>query len=57
VIPPERLETFQEMASFRNILVHRYNTIDDEIVFGIFKARLGDFDLFANLSKDWLASL
>ena len=57
MIPPERLETFQEMASFRNILVHRYNTIDDEIVFGIFKARLGDFDLFANLSKDWLASL
>jgi uncharacterized protein YutE (UPF0331/DUF86 family) len=42
------------MASFRYVLVHRYDKIDDEVVFGIFQEKLGDFDLFANLVKDWL---
>jgi uncharacterized protein YutE (UPF0331/DUF86 family) len=41
------------MASFRNILVHRYEKIDDEIVFGVFKKRLVDFDLFGLLIKNW----
>ena len=54
VIPEDRLQTFQNMASFRNMLVHRYDKIDDEVVFGIFQEKLGEFDLFANLVKDWL---
>jgi uncharacterized protein YutE (UPF0331/DUF86 family) len=53
VIPKETLHSFQEMASFRNILVHRYEKIDDEIVFGVFKKRLVDFDLFGSLIKEW----
>ena len=28
------------------MLVHRYEKTDNEVVFGIFKKRLGDFDLF-----------
>ena len=42
------------MASFRNVLVHRYESIDDELVFGIFKKRLGDFVLFIELVSEWI---
>jgi len=53
VIPGEFLPTFQNMASFRNMLVHHYEKIDDEVVFGIFKKRLSDFTLYINLIKQW----
>ena len=53
ILPQEHLIVFQNMASFRNMLVHRYENIDDELVFGIFKKRLGDFDLFTALITDW----
>ena len=53
VITEDELTPFQNMASFRNLLVHRYETIDDELVFGIFKKHLGDFDLFIQLVADW----
>ena len=46
VLPDEKVADFQNMASFRNILVHHYEKIDNEVVFGIFKNRLRDFDLF-----------
>jgi len=54
VIPEETLSTFQNMASFRNMLVHRYETIDPELVFGFFSKHLGDFDLFAALISQWV---
>ena len=54
VIPEEHLTTFQTMASFRNMLVHRYEKTDDEVVFGIFRKRLGDFDLLMSLVTDWI---
>jgi len=54
IIPKDQLLTFQNMASFRNMLVHRYESIDDELVFGIFKKHLDDFDLFIGLVSDWV---
>jgi uncharacterized protein YutE (UPF0331/DUF86 family) len=56
VISEKYLPTFQSMASFRNMLVHRYETIDDELVFGIFKKRLDDFELFITLVVNWVES-
>jgi uncharacterized protein YutE (UPF0331/DUF86 family) len=53
VIPKEHLPIFQEMASFRNLLVHRYESMDDNLVFGIFRERLKDFDLFIELVTEW----
>ena len=53
IIPEDDLLTFQRMASFRNMLVHRYESIDDEVVFGIFNKHLSDFDLFIRLVTDW----
>ena len=54
IISEEYLSTFQNMASFRNMLVHRYETIDDELVFGIFEKRLNDFELFITLVLNWV---
>ena len=53
VIGGEYLTTFQNMASFRNMLVHRYETVDDDLVFGLFKKRLDDFELFIRSVADW----
>jgi len=53
VITNEHLPVLQDMASLRNLLVHRYENVDDEIVFGIFKKRLNDFDLFIELVSEW----
>ena len=54
IIPEEQLSIFQDMASFRNMLVHRYETIDEVLVFGIFSKHLGDFDLFSTLIMEWV---
>jgi len=43
IIPETELKDFEKIAMFRNHLVHYYEKVDDEIVFGIFKNRLGDF--------------
>lgn len=45
-LPQEDFSRFQDMASLRNLLVHAYEKVDLEVVFGIFKGRLDDFDRF-----------
>ena len=54
VLPDEKITDFQNMASFRNLLVHHYEKVDNEVVFGIFKNRLGDFDLFREYILEYL---
>ena len=54
VIPKEELDLFGRMASFRNILVHHYEKIDDSIVFGIFKKHLPDLEYFRELIMNFL---
>ena len=46
IITANDLEKFENMASFRNLLVHYYERIDNEVVFGIFKRNLSDFEIF-----------
>ena len=46
IIPESELNEFEKIAMFRNLLVHYYEKVDDEIVFGIFKNRLSDFERF-----------
>jgi uncharacterized protein YutE (UPF0331/DUF86 family) len=36
----------KNMKGFRNILVHKYGTVDDELVFEMLSERLDDFDKF-----------
>ncbi len=40
-------ERLQNMARFRNLLVHVYGKVDDKRVYEFLKANLGDFDAFA----------
>lgn len=54
VISEHDLSTFQNMASFRNLLVHRYEKIDDEVVFGIFQKRLNDFHRCIESISAWI---
>ncbi len=54
VLPDEKVTDYQNMASFRNMLVHHYESVENEVVFGIFKNRLGDFDLFRRFILDYL---
>jgi len=46
ILAPEDLARFENIASFRNLLVHYYARVDDEIVYEIFRNNLSDFDLF-----------
>jgi uncharacterized protein YutE (UPF0331/DUF86 family) len=55
VIPRTLLPRWQDMARFRNLLVHEYTKIDNAIVYGILKARLGDFDEFARAIVAYLS--
>jgi uncharacterized protein YutE (UPF0331/DUF86 family) len=48
VLKPDDLPRFENIASFRNLIVHYYERVDDSVVFGIFKNNLHDFDLFVD---------
>ncbi len=54
IFKADELNRFENMASFRNLLVHYYERIDDEIVYGIFKKNLTDFDRFSARIADYL---
>lgn len=47
ILPADLLPRLVAMAKFRNLIVHDYARIDDGVVFGILKRRLGDLDAFA----------
>ena len=54
IIPEDKATVFQNMASFRNMLVHYYEKVDGEIVYGIFKNRLKDFEIFKEYILEYL---
>lgn len=49
IIDAKLLGNLKPMASFRNLIVHDYGKIDDEIVFGILKRRLEDFKEYSSM--------
>ncbi len=53
IINHSEVNIYQNMASFRNMLVHRYEKIEDEVVFGIFQRDLKDFDTFILRIREW----
>ncbi|MBI3754027.1 MAG: DUF86 domain-containing protein [Deltaproteobacteria bacterium] len=46
IIPEGLQKKLENMASFRNLIVHSYAKIDNEIVFGILKKRMDDMEAF-----------
>jgi len=55
ILLTEDLVRFENIASFRNVLVHYYSKIDDATVYGIFRNNLSDFDLFIERITGFLA--
>ena len=41
-------QNLKEMKSFRNLLVHRYGSVEDEKVYELITEEMGDFDIFIN---------
>jgi len=54
VLHKEDLGRFENIASFRNLIVHYYERVDDEVVYGVFKGNLSDFDLFVERVIEYL---
>ena len=54
VLHKEDLGKFENIASFRNLIVHYYERVDDEVVYGVFKGNLSDFDLFVGRVIEYL---
>ena len=57
ILTPDDLSRFENIASFRNLLVHYYEKVDDAIVYGIFKNNLSDFDLFVERIVSFLGKV
>lgn len=47
VIKDATAQMMQKMVGFRNLVVHLYEKTDVEIVYGIYRNRLKDFDIFS----------
>jgi len=46
LISPELTDALKRMRAFRNILVHRYGSVEDRLVYEAVERRLGDFEKF-----------
>lgn len=46
ILTPETTQMVRRMRGCRNILVHEYGRVSDEIVFETIRSRLDDFDAF-----------
>jgi len=54
VLHVEDLPKFEKIASFRNLIVHYYERIDDALVYGVFRQNLADLDLFVERIVQYL---
>ena len=46
--------TMEQIAKFRNVIVHHYDRVDAAIVVGILQKRLQDFDTYKDAKVKWL---
>ena len=54
ILPEDDLVEYEKIASFRNILVHHYEKVDDSIVYDIFKNHLSDLENYVKYILRWL---
>lgn len=54
IISSEMHEKLRTMKGFRNLVVHRYGRMNDEIAFSILQENLGDFALFKQAIEEYL---
>jgi len=46
ILSKTHLDAFEKMAKFRNIVVHDYEKVDPDIIVGILRKNLNDFERF-----------
>lgn len=51
IVPPDFVPTLQQMARFRNRLVHLYWDVDDELLYEILTNELDDFQRFRECAE------
>lgn len=56
VLSEQMVEKLKQMKGFRNILVHRYGTVDDQLVYDSVKNKLKDFQKFKKEVVDCLSN-
>ena len=56
IIPRELAERMAGLVGFRNILVHEYLKIDNELVYRNLQENLGDFEAFAQVIMERFVS-
>jgi len=54
ILPKESLGNFEKIAMFRNLIVHYYEKVDDEIVFGVFINNLEDFEMYISYILEFI---
>lgn len=54
ILSEDDLPKYEKIASFRNILVHHYEKIDDFIVYGVFRNRLEGIEVYVAYILSWL---
>jgi uncharacterized protein YutE (UPF0331/DUF86 family) len=54
ILTQEMAEKIRKMRGFRNIVVHRYGRIEDEIAYNILRNSLDDFSQFIDLIECFL---
>lgn len=54
ILTKEMKDNIRRMKGFRNIVVHRYGTIDDRITYSILANNINDFYKFVELIEDYL---
>jgi len=57
IITATMQDKIHAMRGFRNIVVHRYGTIDDALAFSLLQENIGDFFLFAAEIENELGTL
>jgi uncharacterized protein YutE (UPF0331/DUF86 family) len=48
-------ETYSKMIGFRNLIVHRYEYVDTQVLAEIMNQHLGDFELFRDEVLDYVS--
>jgi len=54
IVDADICRTMEKIAKFRNVIVHHYDRVDAEIVVGILRKCLEDFDKYKNAILNWL---
>ncbi|NTV00786.1 MAG: DUF86 domain-containing protein [Methanoregulaceae archaeon] len=54
ILSRDMVQKIRGLKAFRNIVVHRYGTIDDRIAFTLLSERIGDFELFCRDIESFL---